>query len=82
MRIPDVEWGPSQRIAGDRGETVTDVVRRSLRRYIREFGDDDDVAALLLERIVQVRRSGLLRDREDLDALLDELLHVIRDFRP
>jgi hypothetical protein len=40
LRIPDEEWETARRIAADRGETVTDVVRRALRRYIREFGDD------------------------------------------
>lgn len=42
LRIPDEEWEPAMRVAHDRGETVTDVVRRALRRYVREFGDDDD----------------------------------------
>lgn len=41
MRIPDEIWDEARRIARDRGETVTDVVMRSLRRYIREFGDDE-----------------------------------------
>ena len=41
MRIPDEEWEPALRIAADRGETVTDVVRRALRRYVREFGEED-----------------------------------------
>lgn len=41
MRIPDEIWDTARRIAADRGENVTDVVIRSLRRYIREFGEDD-----------------------------------------
>ncbi len=41
LRIPDEEWEEALRIARDRGETLTDVVRRALRRYIREHGDDD-----------------------------------------
>ena len=40
MRIPDEVWLEVQRIAADRGETVTDVVMRALRRYVRDFGDD------------------------------------------
>lgn len=40
MRIPDEIWDEARRIAHDRGETVTDVVVRSLKRYIRQFGDD------------------------------------------
>lgn len=40
MRIPDEVWQEAQRIAADRGETVTDVVVRALRRYVRQFGDD------------------------------------------
>jgi hypothetical protein len=42
MRIPDEEWEPAMRIARDRGETVTDVVRRALRRYVRDFGDEPE----------------------------------------
>lgn len=40
MRIPDEVWHEARRIAADRGETVTDVVTRALRRYIRDFGED------------------------------------------
>lgn len=40
MRIPDEVWEEAMRIAKDRGENVTDVVMRALRRYIREFGDE------------------------------------------
>lgn len=42
--MPDDVWEAAQRIAADRGETVTDVVLRALRRYVREFGDDPDDA--------------------------------------
>lgn len=42
VRVPDELWHEAQRIARDRGETVTDVVLRGLRRYVREFGDDVD----------------------------------------
>lgn len=42
MRIPDELWHEAQRIAADRGETATEVVIRSLTRYVREFGDDED----------------------------------------
>lgn len=40
MRIPDEVWDEARRIAADRGENVTEVVVRALRRYIRDFGDD------------------------------------------
>ncbi len=43
LRIPDEEWEAAQRVAADRGETVTDVVRRALRRYVRELGDEPPV---------------------------------------
>ncbi|GAB3867454.1 hypothetical protein GCM10028801_41510 [Nocardioides maradonensis] len=36
FRAPDEEWDLALRIAASRGETVTDVLRRALRRYIRE----------------------------------------------
>lgn len=42
MRISDELWHEAQRIAADRGETVTEVVVRALTRYVREFGDDQD----------------------------------------
>jgi hypothetical protein len=41
LRIPDEIWEEALRIARDRGETVTDVVLRALKRYIREFGEDE-----------------------------------------
>lgn len=82
LRIPDVEWAPAKRITRDRGETVTDVVRRSLRRYVRDFGDQDDVLALLRDRLRGIRAAGLLAERDDLDELLDELLAVIEDMEP
>jgi len=33
VRIPDDEWRAAQQRAAERGETVTDVIRRALRRY-------------------------------------------------
>lgn len=35
VRIPDEEWRAAQARAAERGETVTDVIRRALRRYAR-----------------------------------------------
>lgn len=35
IRIPDDLWRAALDKAGDKGETVTDVVRRALERYIR-----------------------------------------------
>lgn len=40
VRVPDELWHAAQRIAADRGETVTDVIVRALTRYVRDFGDD------------------------------------------
>lgn len=40
VRVPDEVWEEAKRIAEDRGETVTDVVLRALRRYVREFGEE------------------------------------------
>ena len=35
VRIPDEEWQAAQRRAAERGETVSAVIRRMLRRYAR-----------------------------------------------
>jgi len=35
VRIPDEEWRAAQERAAERGETVTDVIRRALRRYAK-----------------------------------------------
>ncbi len=35
IRVPDDEWQAAQRRAAERGETVTDVIRRALRRYAK-----------------------------------------------
>lgn len=34
VRIPDEEWLAAQAAAADRGETMTDVIRRALREYV------------------------------------------------
>ena len=34
MRIPDDEWIPARDKAAEEGETMTDVIRRALRRYV------------------------------------------------
>jgi hypothetical protein len=36
VRVPDEEWKPAQAKAKRKGETVTDVVRRALRDYVKE----------------------------------------------
>lgn len=41
IRVPEDVWDGVKRVAADRNETVTDVVNRALRRYLREFGEDD-----------------------------------------
>lgn len=33
IRVPDDEWRAAQERAAERGETVTDLIRRALRRY-------------------------------------------------
>lgn len=35
VRIPDDLWQAAQRRAAERGETVSDAIRRSLTRYVR-----------------------------------------------
>ncbi len=35
IRVPDDEWQAAQRRAAERGETVSAVIRRLLRRYAR-----------------------------------------------
>jgi hypothetical protein len=41
VRIPDDLWTALRARADERGETVTDVVRRALRRYLREYDDGE-----------------------------------------
>lgn len=36
VRVPDGEWHPAQAKAKRKGETVTDVVRRALREYVKD----------------------------------------------
>lgn len=40
VRVPDDLWEAVKRKAADRGETVTDVILRALRRYLRDYDDD------------------------------------------
>lgn len=35
FRIPDAEWAAAKAAAAARGETLTDVLRRALRLYVR-----------------------------------------------
>ncbi|HPJ19607.1 MAG TPA: hypothetical protein PK635_10850 [Actinomycetota bacterium] len=35
VRVPEDEWKAAQSRATERGETVTDVIRRALRRYAK-----------------------------------------------
>jgi len=41
VRVPDELWDAVKRAAADRGETVTDVILRALRRYVREHPLED-----------------------------------------
>lgn len=37
VRIPDEMWEALRARADERGETVTDIVLRALRQYLREY---------------------------------------------
>jgi hypothetical protein len=37
VRVPDDEWESARRAAADRGETLTDVIRRALREYVTNW---------------------------------------------
>jgi predicted transcriptional regulator len=36
VRIPDDLWEAAKRVAADRDETLTQVIRRALERYVRD----------------------------------------------
>jgi phosphoribosyl 1,2-cyclic phosphodiesterase len=36
IRVPDELWAAAQQVAADKGETVSDEVRRSLERYVKK----------------------------------------------
>lgn len=42
VRVSDRLWEAAKRAARDNGETVTDVVRRALERYVREHPVNED----------------------------------------
>jgi predicted transcriptional regulator len=42
VRVPDELWRAAQRVAKDRGETVTAVILRALERYVRQHPLDQD----------------------------------------
>lgn len=42
VRVPDELWEAALRIAHDRGETVSEVVRRALERYVRAHPLDEE----------------------------------------
>jgi predicted DNA binding CopG/RHH family protein len=37
VRVPDDLWQAVKQKAADRGETVTDVILRALRAYLRDY---------------------------------------------
>jgi hypothetical protein len=39
VRVPDELWQAVKRAAADRGETITDVIIRALKRYLRDYPD-------------------------------------------
>ena len=41
VRVPDELWEAVKRAAADQGETVTDVILRALRRYVRDHPSVD-----------------------------------------
>lgn len=40
--MPDDLWQAAQRVAKDRGETVTSVILRALERYVKTYPLDED----------------------------------------
>lgn len=40
--MPDALWEQAKRVANDRGETVADVIRKALERYVRAHPLDVD----------------------------------------
>lgn len=41
MRVPDELWEAAKRVAADNGESVAEVIRRALERYVREHPHTD-----------------------------------------
>jgi predicted HicB family RNase H-like nuclease len=41
VRVPDDLWQAVKRAAADQGETVTDVIVRALKRYVRDHPAGD-----------------------------------------
>lgn len=41
VRVPEDLWQAALRVAHDRGETVADVIRRALERYVRAHPSSD-----------------------------------------
>ncbi|MDN4174764.1 hypothetical protein QWY28_17515 [Nocardioides sp. SOB77] len=39
VRVPEELWQAAKRKAGDRGETLTEVIIRALTRYVRDYDD-------------------------------------------
>lgn len=42
MRVSDELWRAAQRVAADRGETLTAVIVKALERYVRQHPLDDE----------------------------------------
>jgi len=40
--VPDDLWAAAKRVAADRGEHVSEVIRRALERYVRQHPLDED----------------------------------------
>ena len=38
IRIPDELWAEAKRVTAERGETVSEVVRAALERYVKRHG--------------------------------------------
>jgi hypothetical protein len=41
VRVPDEEWLAAKKVAADRGESLTDAIRRFLREYVRDHPAGD-----------------------------------------
>lgn len=49
VRVDDELWNAAKDAAGERGETVTDVVRRALRESIPDFRPDPELSGSFTE---------------------------------
>lgn len=63
IRVGDELWMAAREVASERGETVTDVVVRSLDQYVRSHGHGVDPVTAL-KRLARLHAAGGLTDEE------------------